>query len=44
MKQLLLIGAGGHCKVFIEQVGEWQIAGNSKESVSTEVSSVWFCV
>lgn len=30
MKQLLLIGAGGHCKScidVIEQTGEWQIAG-----------------
>lgn len=30
MKQLLLIGAGGHCKAcidVIEQTGEWQIAG-----------------
>lgn len=30
MKQLLLVGAGGHCKAcidVIEQIGEWQIAG-----------------
>ncbi|MBD3768262.1 MAG: acetyltransferase, partial [Gammaproteobacteria bacterium] len=29
MKQLLLIGAGGHCKAcidVIEQIGDWQIA------------------
>ena len=29
-KQILLIGAGGHCKAcidVIEQIGEWQIAG-----------------
>lgn len=42
MKQLLLIGAGGHCKAcidVIEQIGEWQIAGiiDRKESGVEEV-------
>lgn len=42
MKQLLLIGAGGHCKAcidVIEQIGEWQIAGiiDRKDSGVTEV-------
>ncbi|WP_127470448.1 acetyltransferase [Thiomicrorhabdus aquaedulcis] len=42
MKQLLLIGAGGHCKAcidVIEQIGEWQIAGiiDRKDSGVTDV-------
>lgn len=42
MKQILLIGAGGHCKAcidVIEQIGEWQIAGivDRKESGVEEV-------
>lgn len=42
MKQLLLIGAGGHCKAcidVIEQIGEWQIAGiiDRKDSGVEEV-------
>ncbi|MEA1988467.1 MAG: NeuD/PglB/VioB family sugar acetyltransferase [Pseudomonadota bacterium] len=42
MNQLLLIGAGGHCKAcidVIEQIGEWQIAGiiDRKDSGVKEV-------
>ncbi|PIP98576.1 MAG: acetyltransferase [Shewanella sp. CG18_big_fil_WC_8_21_14_2_50_42_11] len=42
MNQILLIGAGGHCKAcidVIEQIGEWQIAGivDRKDSGVTEV-------
>jgi len=42
MKQVLLIGAGGHCKScidVIEQIGEWQIAGivDRKDSGVEEV-------
>jgi sugar O-acyltransferase (sialic acid O-acetyltransferase NeuD family) len=42
MNQLLLIGAGGHCKAcidVIEQIGEWQIAGiiDRKDSGVEEV-------
>jgi sugar O-acyltransferase (sialic acid O-acetyltransferase NeuD family) len=42
MKQILLVGAGGHCKAcidVIEQIGEWQIAGivDRKDSGVAEV-------
>ncbi|MBD3768460.1 MAG: acetyltransferase [Gammaproteobacteria bacterium] len=42
MRELLLIGAGGHCKAcidVIEQIGDWQIAGiiDRKDSGVTEV-------
>lgn len=42
MKEILLVGAGGHCKScidVIEQIGEWQIAGviDRKDSGVTEV-------
>ena len=42
MKQVLLVGAGGHCKScidVIEQIGEWQIAGivDRKDSGVTDV-------
>jgi sugar O-acyltransferase (sialic acid O-acetyltransferase NeuD family) len=42
MRQILLIGAGGHCKScidVIEQIGEWQIAGiiDRKDSGVTDV-------